>query len=149
MKRELATHRRVHSGEQTHVCAQCGKEFGTRQLLKKHWMWHTGERSHVCPHCGKAFFQVCLVSSSQKTVKIAIFTFKNTNEQLDIFQHHLLSHNVFFHFLITISERPLDPAPDDPCRRAPARLQPVPEDVHIQVRPEPTHEDPRREGLQL
>ncbi|EPB67615.1 zinc finger, C2H2 type [Ancylostoma ceylanicum] len=38
-------------------CTQCGKEFGTRQLLKKHWMWHTGERSHVCKHCNKAFFQ--------------------------------------------------------------------------------------------
>lgn len=49
---------RIHSGEQPHTCTQCGKQFGTRQLLKKHWMWHTGERSHVCPHCGKAFFQV-------------------------------------------------------------------------------------------
>ena len=58
IKRELSTHRRTHSGEGTHACTQCGKEFGTRQLLKKHWMWHTGQRSHVCPHCNKAFFQV-------------------------------------------------------------------------------------------
>lgn len=57
VKRELATHRRLHDGQPTHRCDQCQKEFGTKQLLRKHELWHTGERAHVCPHCQKAFFQ--------------------------------------------------------------------------------------------
>ncbi|KAI6181198.1 Zinc finger protein [Aphelenchoides besseyi] len=57
VRRELSTHKRVHSGEQPLQCKKCDKQFGTRQLLKKHEMWHTGKRSHVCSHCGKGFFQ--------------------------------------------------------------------------------------------
>ncbi|XP_007653013.1 zinc finger protein 641 isoform X2 [Cricetulus griseus] len=75
----LASHQRVHSesksykgqdiGEspgaqkqqhalpvpKSHVCTECGKSFGRRHHLVRHWLTHTGEKPFHCPRCEKSF----------------------------------------------------------------------------------------------
>ena len=75
----LASHQRVHAdgksckGQETaespgarkrqrappvpkcHVCTECGKSFGRRHHLVRHWLTHTGEKPFQCPRCEKSF----------------------------------------------------------------------------------------------
>nr|XP_045221082.1 zinc finger protein 641 isoform X1 [Macaca fascicularis] len=38
-----------------HVCTECGKSFGRRHHLVRHWLTHTGEKPFQCPRCEKSF----------------------------------------------------------------------------------------------
>ncbi|XP_036064830.1 zinc finger protein 641 isoform X4 [Onychomys torridus] len=38
-----------------HVCTECGKSFGRRHHLVRHWLTHTGEKPFHCPRCDKSF----------------------------------------------------------------------------------------------
>ncbi|XP_060244676.1 zinc finger protein 641 isoform X1 [Meriones unguiculatus] len=38
-----------------HVCTECGKSFGRRHHLVRHWLTHTGEKPFHCPRCEKSF----------------------------------------------------------------------------------------------
>ena len=51
-KRDLAQHRRIHTGEKLLVCSVCEKKFTTRQALLHHVVVHTGEKPFQCAMCG-------------------------------------------------------------------------------------------------
>ncbi|XP_053306984.1 oocyte zinc finger protein XlCOF7.1-like [Spea bombifrons] len=75
-----ASHQSRPAGEKPFVCAECGKAFAVRSLLKRHWTthkpftcsecgeqfpfkknlmvhkrFHGKEKPHSCPECGKSF----------------------------------------------------------------------------------------------
>jgi len=50
----VTNHRKVHSGEISHVCKECGKAFSHGHQLTQHQKIHTGEKSFECKECGKA-----------------------------------------------------------------------------------------------
>lgn len=56
-KRDLAQHRRLHTGEKLLVCSVCNKKFTTRQALLHHVVVHTGEKPFQCALCGNRFTQ--------------------------------------------------------------------------------------------
>lgn len=51
-KRDLAQHRRLHTGEKLLICSVCNKKFTTRQALLHHVVVHTGEKPFQCALCG-------------------------------------------------------------------------------------------------
>ncbi|KAK3927932.1 Zinc finger protein 569 [Frankliniella fusca] len=54
--RDMAEHRRLHTGEKPFICAECGMTFKRSQNLEHHTKgMHTNERNFVCPECGKRF----------------------------------------------------------------------------------------------
>ncbi|XP_043756357.1 zinc finger protein 304 isoform X1 [Cervus elaphus] len=54
-KSTLIHHRKLHDGETSHVCTECGKAFIHLSHLKTHQKFHTGKRQYACSECGKAF----------------------------------------------------------------------------------------------
>ncbi|KAM6214701.1 zinc finger protein 641 isoform 2-T2 [Rhynchocyon petersi] len=38
-----------------HICTECGKTFGRRHHLVRHWLIHTGEKPFQCALCEKSF----------------------------------------------------------------------------------------------
>nr|XP_045007825.1 zinc finger protein 641 isoform X1 [Jaculus jaculus]XP_045007826.1 zinc finger protein 641 isoform X1 [Jaculus jaculus]XP_045007831.1 zinc finger protein 641 isoform X1 [Jaculus jaculus] len=46
---------RVPPVPKCHVCTECGKSFGRRHHLVRHWLTHTGEKPFHCPRCDKSF----------------------------------------------------------------------------------------------
>ncbi|XP_005406704.1 PREDICTED: zinc finger protein 641 [Chinchilla lanigera] len=49
--------RRQHAAPapKCHVCTECGRSFGRRHHLVRHWLTHTGEKPFQCPRCEKSF----------------------------------------------------------------------------------------------
>ncbi|XP_053266270.1 zinc finger protein 25-like isoform X2 [Podarcis raffonei] len=55
-KLQLLSHlQRPPDPRKPHVCAQCGKGFGTPQSLRKHQGTHSTERPFSCAQCGSSF----------------------------------------------------------------------------------------------
>ncbi|XP_041093268.1 zinc finger and SCAN domain-containing protein 29-like [Polyodon spathula] len=54
-KGTLKKHQRIHRGEKTYCCFDCGKHFRQSQHLKTHQRIHTGEKPYLCSDCGKSF----------------------------------------------------------------------------------------------
>ena len=53
----LESHKRVHMGEKEFQCEECGKGFSRVDNLRRHLRIHTGERPYQCEECDKKFTQ--------------------------------------------------------------------------------------------
>ncbi|XP_077112057.1 uncharacterized protein LOC143767530 [Ranitomeya variabilis] len=52
---ELLRQKRVHAGEQSYACSQCGKCFVNKSKLITHQRTHTGEKPFSCSECEQSF----------------------------------------------------------------------------------------------
>ncbi|XP_059579784.1 zinc finger protein 3 isoform X2 [Alligator mississippiensis] len=52
---KLVQHQRVHTGNKSYRCSECGKSFTQSSSLARHQLIHTGEKPYQCSVCGKRF----------------------------------------------------------------------------------------------
>ncbi|NWV43262.1 ZNF3 protein, partial [Grantiella picta] len=49
----LIRHQKIHRGECSYECLECGKSFSKKSSLIHHQAIHTGEWPYECGECGK------------------------------------------------------------------------------------------------
>ncbi|XP_064787120.1 zinc finger protein 329-like [Oncorhynchus masou masou] len=54
-KHNLPNQMRIHTGEKSFSCGDCGKSFNRKMSLTEHKLTHTGEKPFSCGDCGKSF----------------------------------------------------------------------------------------------
>uniref|UniRef100_A0A3P8ZN64 C2H2-type domain-containing protein n=1 Tax=Esox lucius TaxID=8010 RepID=A0A3P8ZN64_ESOLU len=56
-QKDLSKHKLTHKVEKPFSCGDCGKNFRQNAHLTMHKLTHTGEKPFSCDHCGKSFSQ--------------------------------------------------------------------------------------------
>ncbi|XP_053695579.1 zinc finger protein 883-like [Sabethes cyaneus] len=95
----LKNHLKLHATSESRnfCCAECGKCFRTKDLLKTHLISHSDERRHRCPFCPAAFKRAqCLkihikVHTQEKAFACGICD-KRYVQSSDL-KRHMLTHN--------------------------------------------------------
>ncbi|XP_072279732.1 uncharacterized protein [Pyxicephalus adspersus] len=62
----LVLHYRIHRGLKPYSCSECGKSFACRSELTKHCRSHAGFKPYWCPECGKFFTSSSTLIRHQK-----------------------------------------------------------------------------------
>jgi KRAB domain-containing zinc finger protein len=57
----LTDHQKIHKGEKSCECGECGRAFLRKSQLAEHQKTHTGDKSYVCSECGKGFARKLLL----------------------------------------------------------------------------------------
>lgn len=53
-KSNLLAYQKIHAGEKSHICPECGKTFTYKSVLITHQRLHTGVKPYECDDCGKS-----------------------------------------------------------------------------------------------
>jgi len=62
----LIVHSRIHSGEKTYKCQVCDMLFSASGRLSRHMRVHTGEKPYECSQCSKSFSQFSNLQSHKR-----------------------------------------------------------------------------------
>uniref|UniRef100_A0A8C5QX81 Uncharacterized protein n=1 Tax=Leptobrachium leishanense TaxID=445787 RepID=A0A8C5QX81_9ANUR len=55
---QLMKHQRIHEGNGQYSCSECGKCFKSKSYLTIHQRTHTGEKPYLCSECGEGFISM-------------------------------------------------------------------------------------------
>ena len=67
-KRNLTSHKRIHTNERPFKCSKCDASFKQKSSLHTHLNLHTGLRKYKCNLCGKSFKQNSVLYHHRKYV---------------------------------------------------------------------------------
>ncbi|XP_036374088.1 zinc finger protein 501-like [Megalops cyprinoides] len=62
----LKQHKRIHAVEKSYKCDQCGRCFKKPSHLNQHQIIHSNEKPHKCSQCGKCFNQASTLKQHQR-----------------------------------------------------------------------------------
>ena len=75
---KLITHKKtVHEGQRNHMCEGCGKKFGSKSEVRRHYklIHELVKERHPCSSCEKTFTSKAAVTSHMKIVHKGIKNF--------------------------------------------------------------------------
>uniref|UniRef100_A0A5F4WGZ3 Zinc finger protein 132 n=1 Tax=Callithrix jacchus TaxID=9483 RepID=A0A5F4WGZ3_CALJA len=96
-------HQKVHTGERPFECSECGRDFSQSSHLLRHQKVHTGERPFECSECGRAFSNSSTLIQHQK-----VHTGQRPYECNECRKSFSRSSSLIQHWRIHTGERPYE-----------------------------------------